>query len=84
MLNNRIKVDSFKGKDYGYLNNTEFLVQVAKNNSHSTYKTTFKCWGDLVKAGKFYDNMQPIPNYKKRIVMVGNLGETIIDKEIFK
>lgn len=84
MLNMRVKVDSFKGKEYGYLPNTEFLVQVAKNTGHSVYKTKFKCLGDLVRAGKFYEDMRPIPSYKKRIVMIGNLGETIIDKEIFK
>ena len=83
MFTPKVKIDFFKGKEYGYLTNTEFLVQVAKNDGHAPYKTKFKCLGNLVKAGKVYNDLLPIPNYKKRIIMVGNLGETVIDKEVF-
>ena len=77
-----VSIDKFKNKEYAYLHNTEFLVQVAELTKQ-TYETKFRCSGDMKKATKHYINMLSIPNHKKRIVMVGNLGETIIDVENF-
>lgn len=77
-----VSIDKFKNKEYAYLHTTEFLVQVAKL-TEQVYETKFRCSGDMKKATKHYSNMLPISNHKKRIVMVGNLGETIIDMENF-
>lgn len=77
-----IKIDKFKNQEYAYNEHTEFLVQIRKVNG-GVYKTIFNCYGNLTRAAKKYVDIYPIAEHKKRIVMVGNLGETVIDVEIF-
>ncbi len=83
MYDKMVKIDLFKNKEYAYLYSTEFLVQIKHINS-SIYKTQFRSLGDMKPAIKAYNNILPIKDHKKRIIMVGNLGETVIDVENFK
>jgi hypothetical protein len=76
-----VRFSKFKGKEYAYLYRTEFLVQVAKDNSACIYSTMNKFIGNMEEAIKFYSEMKVEPKHKKRMVMVGDIGETVVDME---
>lgn len=78
-----IRFTKFKNKEYAYLRDTEFLVQLGKY-PQGLYFTEFRSIGNMDEAIEVYNSISPISNHRKRIVMVGNIGETIVDVERFK
>ena len=77
-----IKFTTFKNKDYAYLRDTTFLVQIGKF-PQGLYSTHYKTIGDMTEAIEVYNKLEVMPKHRKRIVMVGNIGQTVVDVEKF-
>ena len=75
-----IRISQFKNKKYAYLYNTEFKVQVCKTRG-GDYYTTFNCSGDMDAALRAYNLIDLQLKHTKRIVMEGDLGQTVVDVE---
>lgn len=76
-----IIITKFKNKEFAYLRDTEFLVQIG--NKTGLYSTQYTSVGNLEKAILFYNKIEPVIKHNKRIIMIGNIGQTIVDIEKF-
>ena len=63
----RIKTATVDGKNVAYCNETEFLVQVGRNQG--AYKTRYSIMGDLAKACFYYRSLNIGNGYKKRLLV---------------
>lgn len=75
-----IKFSTFKNKDYAYLRDTTFLVQIGQFPK-GLYSTHYTAIGNMNEAIEVYNKLEVMPKHRKRIVMVGNIGQTVVDVE---
>lgn len=62
-----IKTVTIDGKPLAYTNQTEFLVQIGKNQG--AYRTKYRFIGNIHEAARHYKALNVAHGYKKRLLM---------------